>query len=485
MMRKPKTFTLFSTAALTLAFLLQIVWHMPGTIALRNVLLACFVITTVGLSLTAGTNKRGLANLPVWPVVILLVLTLWIAIVNTLWADYPTLSWAEFRSQWLLPVVSFCFALWFVRLVLTNNAAERGRLLKIVFWAYFLQVLLHDVMSIGFYAESGELPFRNAPVLDLPETIKNASELTSFSEAFSGQNPGFFSYVNAILSAVLVAEIAQRFLTHHRKLPYSSALIVVAVVAVLFCSYTLQMRNGNVGLLLLLFFAAIMIGYRKLGAVNPAKIGLILLAFFIALGAIGYALVKSDARWQGLAQTVPYAWDTKSHQAWLVGEPYPILPNGKMVEVSAYERTAWVKEGLFLVSERPLGSGYDRNAFGGRLVDKYQVDGKARGGHSHNGILDFAIATGVPGVLLWLAFLGTLAWAGFKAFKRGLVMEGLMLLFLVTGYFGRSVVDSVIRDHFLQVFMFLSGYFLALCQSATGLGSSDQSSGISTGSRHR
>lgn len=446
---------------------------MPGTIALRNALLGCFAITTIGLAFTSPSNTRYMLSLPKGPVRMLLLLTLWIVVVNTFWADYPAQSWAEFRSQWLLPVLSFSFALWFGMLALQKEPANSARLIKVVFWAYFLQVLVHDLMATGFYLEVGTMPFRNAPVLDLPETISHLDSITSFTETSSGQNPGFFSYVNAILSAILVAEIVQRFLMHQRKLPYPSQLLAIAVIAVLFCSYTLQMRNGNVGLLILLFFAAVMIAYRKLGDVHPAKLISICLGFLLALGATGYAFIKSDARWQGLADTVPYAWDTKAHKAWLYGEPYPIMLSGKMVEISAYERTAWLKEGLILVAERPLGSGYDRNAWGGRLVDKYQVEGKSRGGHSHNGILDFAVATGVPGVLLWLGFLASLAWIGFRAFKNGAAMEGMMLLFLVTGYFGRSMVDSVIRDHFLQVFMFLSGYFLALCQSATAPESRD------------
>lgn len=464
---------LFVAAGLCFIFLLQIIWHMPGTIALRNSLLGVFAVMTIGACVTRPSNQTVLSRPPLWPMLMIFALTAWIAVVNTFWADYPALSWAEFRSQWLLPVLSFGFAWLFARTALLADSTNHARLLKVVFWSYLLQVVLHDVMGVGFYLETGNLPFRNAPVLDLPNTLRNVGEMTALSQAFSGQNPGFFSYVNAILSAILVAEIVQRFLTGKRQLPYSNWLLGGSVIAVLICSYTLMMRNGNVGLLLLLFFAAIMIAYRKLGDVHPAKLISISLGFLLALGATGYAFIKSDARWQGLADTVPYAWDTKAYKAWLYGEPYPVMPNGQVVEISAYERTAWLKEGLILVGERPLGSGYDRNAWGGRLVDKYQVEGKSRGGHSHNGVLDFAVATGVPGVLLWLGFLASLAWIGFRAFKNGSAMEGLMLLFLVTGYFGRSMVDSVIRDHFLQVFMFLSGYFLALCQSATAPESRD------------
>lgn len=103
---------------------------------------------------------------------------------------------------------------------------------------------------------------------------------------------------------------------------------------------------------------------------------------------------------------------------------------------------------------------------GGRIDTKYQQSGTYNGAHSHSGILDFAIATGVPGACLWLTFMGALAWAGFSAFRAGNLMIGLVLIFIVSGYFGRTLVDSVIRDHFLQVFMFLSALLLALSQKS-------------------
>lgn len=446
-------------------FLLQLIWHMPGTIALRNSLLGFFVVIAAFVFAVRHSGRFSISRPPLWPMLMILGMTAWIVVVNTFWADYPTLSWAEFRSQWMLPVLCFSFAWLFASETLKASAENHARLLKIIFWAYFTPVILHDILSLIFYLNTGGAPFRAAPVLALPSTIQNIDGLTSLSQAFPKKNPGFFSYVNAILSAILVSEIVQRFLTGKFRLPYANWFIGAGVIAVLICSYTLQMRNGNLGLLLLLFFAAIMVAFRKARDVHPVKLISILLSFLLALGVTGYAFIKSDVRWLSFTDTASYAWDTKSHKAWLFGIPYPIMPNGKVVEESAYERTAWLKEGLILVAERPLGSGYDRNAWGQRLADKYQVD-RMRGAHSHNGLLDLAVATGIPGVLFWLGFLASLASIGFRAFRQGAIMEGLVLLFLVTGYFGRSVVDSVIRDHFLQVFMFLSGCFLALCQSA-------------------
>lgn len=449
--------------ALTLIFLIQIVWHMPGTIALRNILLVIFVLVTLGILVNESKSEIFKMIVPKVPLALLALLTAWILLVNLLWGDYPQLNWAEFKSQWLLPVACFVFAWLYTAAANSRYPGNNRSLLLVVFVAYFIPVVVHDLLSLVYLQETGALPFRNAPFFDLPDMISKWSSLPSLAAGFSGQNPGFFSYVNSILSAFLVAELVQRFLNKKPFIAVPTWLIVFGLVMVLFCSYVLRMRNGNVGLLMLLVFTSLMLAHRLSAHIRPWRIIASLAAFLILMTSAGYALIKSDERWLGLVDTVPYAWDTQLHKAWLLGEPYPIMPNGKLVEISAYERTAWLKEGLLLLEERPLGSGYDRNAWGGRLVDKYQVEGKSRGGHSHNGILDFAIATGIAGVMMWLGFIGSLAWLGFAAFRAGLAMPGMLMIFIVTGYFGRTLVDSVIRDHFLQVFMFLSGVLSCIC----------------------
>lgn len=448
----------------TLVFLTQIIWHMPGTIALRNVLLGLLALLTITL---VYRNSAGLFNravLPKAPLSLLLILTAWITLVNIVWGTKPQLNWSEFASHWLVPVVCFFVAWMFGSLSSAKKNRGASILLQVVFWSYLVQVVAHDVMSGIFYAETGAIPFRQAPVLYLPDMIEKIFVYSSFPEGFSGRFFGFFSYVNAIMAAILTAEIMQRFLAKRRSILVSNLILILGLIAVLICSYTLRGRNGNIGLLVLLFFSAIMVTYRLAANVNKTRLILGFAGFLVAVSATGYAFIKSDPRWQTLAETVPIAWDTQTHKAWLYGGPYPLLSDGQEADGSNYERVAWVKEGWVLLLERPLGSGYDRNAWGGRLDDKYNMGGATRGGHSHNGVLDFAIATGFPGVLLWLGFIASLGVAGFRGFKAGNMTAGLLLIFIVTGYLGRSLVDSVIRDHFLQVFMFLSGLLLALSQ---------------------
>ena len=107
------------------------------------------------------------------------------------------------------------------------------------------------------------------------------------------------------------------------------------------------------------------------------------------------------------------------------------------------------------MQEHPLGIGYSRTAFGDQIDRKYGLGGVFRGSHSHSGLIDFGIANGFPGLVLWLVFLASLAWTGWRAFEGEQMALGLMLIFLVSGFFGRSIVDSNLRDHMLQQFLMI------------------------------
>ena len=78
-------------------------------------------------------------------------------------------------------------------------------------------------------------------------------------------------------------------------------------------------------------------------------------------------------------------------------------------------------------------------------------------GHSHVGYIDLAISVGFPGLLLWLAFIGLLMASGWRAYRTGRSIWGLILLFTVAGYAIRCGIDSIIRDHILEEFMFFAG----------------------------
>ena len=122
-------------------------------------------------------------------------------------------------------------------------------------------------------------------------------------------------------------------------------------------------------------------------------------------------------------------------------------------------RVAFIHAGLRMIREFPLGVGYGRNAFSHAL---HASGVKAQVGHAHSGWIDLGIGGGIPAVVLWLLFMGSLIVTGGARYFRDQNPHGLWLLFLATGFVGRMVIDSVNRDHMLQMFLFLVGYLLIM-----------------------
>jgi hypothetical protein len=176
----------------------------------------------------------------------------------------------------------------------------------------------------------------------------------------------------------------------------------------------------------------------------------------ILLGGVALVVsARQSSSLNKLIDTIPIAWDTEYYKTWQDENPdsWPKLPNGETVDVSLYQRIAWLKEGLLLVRDHPFGNGFGRNAFGHGLKAKY---GRG-GGHSHSGLLDMVIGLGIPGALLWLGFFASLAVIAWRLSRAGPNYAAILLLLLLLDYGVRMVLDSVVRDHMLQQFMFLAG----------------------------
>lgn len=445
--------------SLMLIGILVILWQLPGTIAARNsalgVLLVCLLISTDWSSV----REQKLTGAS-WA---LIALTLWILTIIFLWSPVRQTALSEFRGQWLMPLGCWVCGVLAARASIHNEARHLDTVVNVVFWALFLQVILHNILGIWFWIETGSAPFRQAPVFYLPEIASSLWQGKGIAPAFVGALPDKFSYVNNTFAALVIAEIVQRSLIRRQFLTVSNAWLVVGVVSILLCSYFLRMRNGHVGLIMLMAMTGVLLYARLVRSWHGPKKFLIPLAFLIALSGFGYAAYKSDSRWEGLAETLPVALDTESNRSWLdVNVARPTVASGDIVELSAYERIAWIKEGVLTIAEFPFGLGYNRNAFGVGIKERYGIEPRSL--HSHSGVIDFTLANGVPGIFLWMSFLLIVARSGWRATNYGGVALGFMTLFVVTGFFARSVVDSNMRDHILQQFMFFAGLFYILSQ---------------------
>lgn len=447
-------------------FLLLIVWQIPNTIGLRYGFLGLLLPIALLLILWRSPSHESLEGIRWAPLVWLMVLTGWMVVVIQFWGEDPGVSWGEFRGQWLTALAAGFVGFLLAHAAIKDSKSAIQKLVMVVFWSFLAQVLMHDILSALYWLSTGIVPFRQAPVLYMPDIVRALLGGSPWQDAFMGDSPDKFSYVNNVLAALLVAEVAQRLLLQTRWLRCSNTVLVMATLAVVLCSYWLQMRNGNVGLLLLLMLAALMMALRLISRFGPVRVLFGVGLVIATISALGVVMVESDPRWQKLSDTVPIALDTETNRTWLtMDQNYPKMANGEMVDVSAYERLAWAKEGAKLVIDNPWGTGYNRLAYGAGIDRKYQMNGTYRA-HSHSGVIDFTIANGLVGLALWLGFLGALFYVGWQTFRGEQIGLGLALMFLISGFLGRSIVDSNIRDHVLQQFFFLAIMLYGLSANA-------------------
>ena len=97
------------------------------------------------------------------------------------------------------------------------------------------------------------------------------------------------------------------------------------------------------------------------------------------------------------------------------GPSTPNDPNGRPVNGSTYERTAWFVKGVEILAEHPLGTGFSQLAVRYFML---QENPNFMLYKTHSGWLDYALGVGLPGLLLtWLA-IGLVIYQSSKMARR-------------------------------------------------------------------
>lgn len=426
---------------------LTFVWSLPNLIALRIGLALLLLGTAAWRAVASRAIAEAGATTPPGQhrtaAVLYGALTLWILLQAGVWGLDPAWDFKEIWGQWVRSGLVGLAGVLVATTVLRSPRPQAGaRLAFALLAALATLVALHDGDTVWRWLREGQFPFQQTRVVE---------------------NRTVLSYVANLMLAFLCAETVARLIHRRAYLPIPTAGLAALFALSLFCTYALGTRNGTLGILGLLASSTFVVWVATRKVVNAGGQAATLVIVLAGIAAFGWLTYKSDPRWQTFQATVVVAWDTAHQAAWKDPEqPYPPLPDGTPAEGSAYLRLAWGKEAVQAIAAHPLGVGFGRSAFGQAMRQAYPDYRSTE--HSHSGILDFTLGVGLPGLALWLAFLGTLGVHGWRAFFVRENPAGLLLLFLVTGYFSRSLVDSNIRDHMLEQFMFLAGVLTVLAR---------------------
>jgi O-antigen ligase len=423
---------------LVLAASLLFVWPIPHTISLRDLLL----VACVGLFAWLAWRDRH-TSFPREPLRIpfslYLALSAWIVFVALVVTDEIAWALGEIKGQWLKATLALLAGglLGFV----TRIGNDARLALTVIGGVLLTHVLYVDYQALGSYWSSANV------------ILMRVSGLA--------EGPDKSNYLTNILLYLLLAEVLVRIVSHKRFLQVGNVVLVAIAAIALLAVYAEAVRNGVTELIVVLSLA-VMLVIRASNRKRRLAVAGVALALVAVVVVIGYLNMQKDKRWQTFLETVPIALDIERNKAWInEGMPQPRLASGETVDWSNYSRIARIRAGLSLMADRPLGVGFGRNAFGHAVEQKYGL----RTSHSHSGIIDLGVGIGLPGVLLWLAFLGALLRIGYRGMRKTGNFSAFALLFLTTGYGFRMLVDSTIRDHMLQMFLFLAA-FLAVVTAA-------------------
>lgn len=174
------------------------------------------------------------------------------------------------------------------------------------------------------------------------------------------------------------------------------------------------------------------------------------------LAILAAVAVTGGGMWGKAKESIKIAWAEPFSPEALAGDRAPV-PAG--TDHSFYLRAVRARVGLEGVTEYPLGMGFDTGVYRHYVLDHYDL--KEASNSSNSGMIDFALATGIPGLASLLIFLIALMWRGWQGFLAGR-SEGIALTFLILQHFGRYLLDGTLAGSRLTGFALVAGIFWAL-----------------------
>lgn len=426
-----------------LLFALTLTWSVAGTIALRNTLLVLLMVMTP----LAGIDWRTFKRILVHPCILLLfALSAWIIVHNQWLAWNSKHAWDE-SGQWFKSVV--CLG---IGLALGCSPRLQSANLRWIKWitpvaaAWSLHLLL-NMMLKDWRSLSLSAALQAGTLIGTRDMV---------------------SYLGTGLLALLLADGVARSAGSENSFRLPTKYLWCAILATIILTTATMTRNST-----LVMAVEIAIGIAALigASSNKQQIlrrSVLALTAMLLVSAVALTNFTLDARWKNFSDSARIGWDIEHHNWWIdqVKNPWPTNAQGVPVDHSAYNRIAWIRGASHLITEYPLGTGYNRNAFRQALMRHYGADSTASG-HAHAGFFDFTLATGLPGGLLLIATLLSAIGYGWKRWQATRAPASLALMIFVAGYFMRSAVDGIVRDHMLEQAMFVMGLLLAA--SATDL----------------
>lgn len=414
--------------------LLILVWPVPHTIAIRNLLI--FSLLFIGIYLFFALNLKQ--YLKTYLLCFLGLLFLWMIAHYLFFSHSPTHEWQELKSTSLRAFIGFFIALCFAALIKSKQISIHW--ISIVFYAYPFGIFL-----IYCY-QSYESGLWLAPNDFLGKNHSN--------DGINKVNPAF---LGSIAVAIAYANLAYLFRKSQSIKLNLISLHSIGLIIAFSASIVVNTKNGvGIGLLLTIVFFA----YLVFSFFRNIKTSLSLLVPMLIVLTIGFFVWNKHSSsaspgWGSIIQDVKTSIQLDKYPNWQNTPKFgmPLNELNQPVAWNTYERFAWASKGVDLIVKYPLGYGtLTHQSFPALLkFEGVSIVCPMLTCGTHSGWVDFGLAYGVPGLMVLLL---TIAFGIYYAFRQKDAYASLAgWLFLVALI--APTVQEIAMKHLFEIWIFI------------------------------
>ena len=362
-----------------LFFVLNSIWAIPGTLALRYIVLFTGLVLSLVLIRQMDLPRRTIKNY--LPIICLLGLFAWVGLHRLMITQSPEIMSVEIQTIWKRALLEGFLGM-ALGMVLAQPSNQFNKNI-------FTIILLGPILA--FYLAQG---------LDL---VHPGPKYWHYLVQEIDKN--YIPKYQFVLFAIIAFAWIVFYLEREIK-TMKAVKIIALIMALLLIANAIFLVNGKNGFVYMgCLILALMIRLLWKQAHQPRVIALVM-SLSIAMFLFGFQHVKTNPVWENLFSDIEVARHTDEIQVWKNFSLEKLEPlknrSGNTVIDTTYLRTAWLIEGLKLVPNYPLGYGLVQDSFK-YIGQKEWPDSKLS--HTHSGWLDILLGLGIPGFVLILIAL--------------------------------------------------------------------------------
>lgn len=409
-----------------ISLLLLSVWPIPHTIGIRNILLGLGFL----ISLFVLWDKRHLLT---WkkslPTVIILIFFLWLIFHYFFLSMDPSAQIKELQSTWLRSFLAG-FIAFSLAMLLSKKPIWRVCL--------YLGVLVPVIVYLYSYAQV-VIATKNILHVNFTGLIDHKIVLGCVGVLFTAIAFGIFSFWSTKNQKLTILKTM------------GGMLLLLGIVASLASFILVNTRNGVGAFVILMSLWILAYLFQSIKS-KKYLLPFIFLLLLIALS--GFAIQKHlmlNSQWNTLLADIKVAYQIDKFDHWQSqAKGYPQNEMGAIVNVSAYERTAWATAGFRYLSQNPMGAGLLGDSLK-RMAAKNGIESHSLR-FTHSGWIDLTLAVGVPGFLLLMLSMGT---SFYWAMKRQTEIASVTVWLLVAITLYWLIAELATNKHFVEMLIFM------------------------------